>query len=409
MRRDDHEAALATLRAQLRRYDPGRYPVQHATAQFHLGVTLLQAGRPAEALEALQSAAEGFRPLAVEHAKALNMLGAALRDLGRPEEAAEAFAAARTTFGEQDLPSEEAAASYNLGLTHAAAGRHGPAIDCFSQARRRFEEARLPAQAAQAARELGAAQLAAGDAGAAVEVLDAAVEQAEQAGDRPGLGAAANALGLAHLHRGDHARAVAALRSAAGAHPRRVRPDAYAMAKANLALAYEAAGAPLRARLAARQALGAGAAAAEVRVQADAVLERVGRDAGGLADILDDEDPERWPALVREEVERWADAPAEERLPELGAWVDAVLDRSGRGPELVTVWLGALLELPPADMETGIADALAVLADRGAEARERFGAFISRAFARFHGPQWMRLKDTFDRLAAERGEEPTWR
>jgi hypothetical protein len=27
---------------------------------------------------------------------------------------------------------------------------------------------------------------------------------------------------------------------------------------------------------------------------------------------------------------------------------------------------------------------------------------------RFHPPQWMRLKDTFNRLAEEAGHEPSW-
>src|SRR5215212_11475176 len=88
--------AIEELEERLARFPPERYPVQHATAQFHLGVALANAGRPAEAERALHVAARLFAPdrLPTEHAKATNALGAALRLAGRLDEAAAAFSRA---------------------------------------------------------------------------------------------------------------------------------------------------------------------------------------------------------------------------------------------------------------------------------------------------------------------------
>jgi hypothetical protein len=41
-----------------------------------------------------------------------------------------------------------------------------------------------------------------------------------------------------------------------------------------------------------------------------------------------------------------------------------------------------------------------------AEAGERFRSQASTAMARFHVPQWMRLKDTFARIATELAVPP---
>src|SRR5919199_4190709 len=94
------EPAIAELEQRLARYPPDRYPVQHATAQFHLGVALINARAPVEGRRALERAAALFGEvgLRVEHAKALNALGAALRDSGEPEGAARAFADAADEF-----------------------------------------------------------------------------------------------------------------------------------------------------------------------------------------------------------------------------------------------------------------------------------------------------------------------
>ncbi|MGH3666364.1 MAG: hypothetical protein ACRDU8_09820, partial [Egibacteraceae bacterium] len=81
MNRDD---AITVLQGRLRHYPADRYPVQHATARFHLGQVLLDRGTAAAAEVELRTAAGLFDPrrLPVEHAKATNLLGAALRALG---------------------------------------------------------------------------------------------------------------------------------------------------------------------------------------------------------------------------------------------------------------------------------------------------------------------------------------
>ncbi|MBA2298136.1 MAG: hypothetical protein H0W14_08885, partial [Actinobacteria bacterium] len=48
--------AIQELEERLLRYDAARYPVQHATTRFHLGVVLADAGRVEEAIESLVSA-----------------------------------------------------------------------------------------------------------------------------------------------------------------------------------------------------------------------------------------------------------------------------------------------------------------------------------------------------------------
>lgn len=401
-------AAIAELQGRLRTYDAERFPVQHATAQFHLGVVLLQSGRAGEAADALRTAVELFAPLPVEQAKARNMLGAALRESGRPQDAITAFSDAADTFAKHDLPSENGAARHNLGLVHAGAGRPDLARTCFSEAWEKFEAARLPAQAAAAARELGAAHLAAGDETAAIDVLEQAVDLADRAADHPGRGAAANVLGLARLAAGDTDGAVAAFETAAGGYPRRIRPEGYAMVKANLALAFERAGAASHAALAARQALGVPSAADAVREQAGALLDRLPPGSGVLVEVLDEEPPEHWPRVLREELERWLDAAPSERQAATREWVDGLLRRDGRAPDLIYAWLAILLEAPPDEMETAVGNVLDVLGERDADARRRFREHTSRAFIRFRGPQWLRLKDTFNRLARARGEEPAW-
>jgi len=398
------------LRERLRRYPHDRYPVQHATAQFHLGTVLLNGDRSGEAAAALRVSVSGFDPqrLPVEHAKATNMLGAALRALGDLPGAATAFERAATVFERNAMAAEEAAARYNLGLVHRASGRDAAAVGCFERALRGFDEVRLAGQASAAARELGATLLSTGDADAAAAVLQRAVDAASHAGDHAALGAAANALGLAHLAADRAAEAVAAFRTAAVAHPRSVRPDGYAMAQANLALAHERLADPPRARLAARQALGVPAAPEPVRAQAAEVIARLGPAAGDVLTVLRVEDAERWEPIVRAEVARWADAPAGARRSAVGEWVDGSLADPGRGPELARALLGALLELPSPTMDAVVRTLLETVSERSAADGQRFRVELSRAMGFFHVPQWLRLKDTFNRLAGELGQDPSW-
>lgn len=395
---------LDALRARLGRYPPDRYPVQHATTQFHLGVGLADDGDLGEAERALSIACRFFRPdqLPVEHAKAANALGAVRRMAGDLDAAADSFRTAAALFGEASLVLEQGAALYNLGLVHRELGGRA-ALAPLEQARSLLDPALVPGQAAAAARELGAALLDAERPDDAVPPLEAAVQLADRAGDRAGLGAAANILGLAHLAAGRPDEAVLALEQAVAAHPRSVRPEGYAMAKANLALAREAQGSPPRARLAALQALGAPSAPGPVLAQAADVLERVGAGPGALWAVLDEETPERWAAVVREEVVRWAGADGAARDAETRAWVTGQLARPETAADLAEAYFASLVELPPTAMDTLVRSTLGALRGADAASQEHFAAQCSRALARFPVPQWMRLGDALSAVSADLG------
>lgn len=407
-----HAAApnpFTELSARLARYPADRYPVQHAATSFQLGSALIDAGRFPEAERALAVAAGLFTPdrMPGEHATALNARGAALRADGRPGEAAACFREAAEVFAGLGLELERGAALFNLGLVRRETG--DDPRDAFREARTLLDAERVPGQASAAARELGSTLLTAGAAGEAVAVLTDAVALAGRAGDLPALGAAANVLGLALLDSGDVAGAVTAFRDAAGAHPRSVRPDGYAMAKANLALACERAGDAVRGRLAARQALGVPAVPDAVVRTAAGVLHRLGPGAGGLLDVLDMEPEAAWPALVREDLQRWADAWPEDGTAEAGDLVAGVLARRERAAELVAVWLGGLLELPPPAAERIVRDLLRALQERVPDEAERIRSLVARGCARFHVPQMERLTRLFEDLAARHGGAVSWR
>jgi len=401
--------AVSELRARVQRYPPERYPVQNATASFHLGVALLEAGRAADAIAPLRSSAELFEPrLPVEHAKALNMLGAALRSTGAFADAAERFSHAANLFAAAERPVEAAAARYNLGLARREAGDLRGAVESLDTALELFDGARLPAQAAAAARELGAALLTAGDVDAAQAVLERATDRARAAEDSAGLAAAANVLGLARLAAARADAAVEAFTEAVAANPRGLRAEGHAMAKANLALAYERTGAVAAARLAARQAAGVPGAPPVVLEQAAGVIERLGTGADDLYVVLDSEPADRWPGAIRAEVLRALDAPESERRRTAAAWIDGQLARPAVAGDIAEAWLGVLLELPPPDMEAMLRATLLALAGEELERVVRFRSMTSRAMARFYLPQWSRLAATFNRLAADVGSEQVW-
>lgn len=400
---------LIELTARLARYPADRYPVQHATARFHLGSALTEVGRFDEAERELAVAAELFGPerMPTEHAKALNARGAALRAAGRPTEAIGCFVQAADAFAALERPLEQGAAWFNLGLTRREVGEDP--VEVFGRARELLDPQRVPAYAAAAARELGAALFAAGRGAEASPILVEAVALAERGGDLAGLGAAANTLGLVHLAQDRAKEAVEILRTAASAHPRTVRPEGHAMAKANLALAHEQDGDAVRARLAARQALGVPGVPEPVLTVAAGVLARLGAEPGGLLDVLDDEPADAWPALVREELLRQADARPEERAVDAQAFVAGVLDRPRTGAELVATWLGGLLELPPAVMHALATEAVVALGAQDADRMERFRSWVARGCARFHLPQMDRLTGLFEEIAARAGGPPSWR
>lgn len=415
---DAHTAAtppldelLEQLRADVDRYDPARYPVQHATACFHLGTTLLSAGCPEDATAVLTRAIEGFPDdrLPVEHAKATMMLGIARRDAGHPDAAIAAFTRAAALLAASGNELEAAASRFNAGLALRDLGQLDGARERFSAALRTFEEADVREHAAAAARELGATLLAAGDLDEAARVLGRSIELARRAGDRVALGAAANVLGIVHLTAGAFDDAHAAFADAAGAHPRSVRPAEHAMARANAALACQRAGHYDHARLAARQALAVPAADGEVVAQARSVLDELGDDDGALFAVLDAEPRERWVGILRSEQDRLDDVDDDALARHAAAVVSGLADRAVRAPDLAEAWLEVVLEQPPDRFECSIADVVGATSDLDPDAAATVRAAVASATARFPVPQLLRLQDTFTRAAEELGEASAWR
>ncbi|MFN2608406.1 MAG: hypothetical protein ABR511_11050 [Acidimicrobiales bacterium] len=400
----DADELVAELESRVRRYPPERYPVQHATAQFHLGVVLADAGRPVDARRALDVAVGLFPPdhLPVEHAKAANARGAVARLVGDLGAAAADFRVAAGVFAAHGLAAEEGAARFNLGLVERESGHGDRAVQSFLAAQGLLG----PVPAVR--RELGAAHLAAGDVDAAVAVLEEALGDARASGDRAALGAAANLAGLAHLAADRPAMAVRWFATAAAADPRGVRPDGYAVAKANLALAHERAGDAAQARLSAAQALGSPAVPAPAAGVATGVLDRLGRRAGDVMTVVADQPPERRRVVLQEELARWADAGAAERRSEAGAWVAGLLQRPEQAPELVEAWLASLLELPPRATADLVEAVVAGTGTLGPEAAQQVRSWHSRAMVTFHPPQWMRLRDIFAGAAARHGGPGDW-
>jgi tetratricopeptide (TPR) repeat protein len=397
---------------KLARYPVDRYPVQHATTQFHLGSALLQAGETAPALEALAVASRVFARagMPLETGKATVMLGVGLRAAGRLEEAADAFTRAGQVLTAADSPAEQAAAAYNLGLV--LQDRHDliGARAAWDRAGELFLAAGHPAQAGAAAREHGASLLTSGDVPAALALLEQAAALAERAGDDPGTAAAANVLGLAHLAAGDAVSAVAVLRRALAFVPRSVRPAEHAMVKANLALAHEQAGDRSRARLAALQAAATPDAAAPVRGQAQQVLSRLpGNASRDLLSVLDAEVREQWVVTVREEVMRAVELPKAERCDVVRGFLDGVLARPEASYALAETLLSVVLELPPRAFTLLVESVVAACADRPHDEDERLHAVLGSAMARFAMPQWQRLAASLNAAAEASGQPATWR
>ena len=401
-----------TLEQRLTRFPAERYPVQHATTQFHLGSQLLHTGDVAGALDALTTARDLFArsSMPLEAAKATVMLGVALRSRGRLADAAAAFTAAVHVLGRLEQPVEQAAAAYNLGLVRQDGGDVTGAHEAWTQARALFLDAGYPAQAGAAARDHGASLLTAGQLDDALPLLEQARALSERAGDGPGAGAAGNVLGLAHLAGHDAPAAVAALRDALGWFPRAVRPADHAMVKANLALAYEQAGDHARARLAARQALGLRGAAAPVRAQAQQVLERsAGQPHEDLLAALDTEDREQWVAVLREEALRVAGRSGQEQVDLVRGFLDGVLVRPDAAYALAESLLHVVLELPPPSYDALVAAIVQGVARRPEQDTERLHSVLASAMARFAIPQWQRLAAALNAAAEAAGEPARWR
>lgn len=90
------------------------------------------------------------------------------------------------------------------------------------------------------------------------------------------------------------------------------------------------------------------------------------------------------------------------------AWVEGQVDRPEATAQLADALLRGLLELPPEDFEQLLR---ALVEAVGGVAPDTAGAFRSqtaRAMAAFHLPQEARLREAFNRLAAEVGQAPEW-
>jgi len=146
-----------------------------------------------------------------------------------------------------------------------------------------------------------------------------------------------------------------------------------------------------------------------VRLQAAAAAARLGREDGDLLAVLQAlADVER-AAVAREERARGADAGKAERAVDARAWLRAVLGWPGDPAEAAEVWLGGLLELPADRLELLAGDAVRAVDGLAPEDRETVRTAVSRALARFHVPQMVRLQDVFAQAAREAGDPGPWR
>ncbi|WP_142054961.1 hypothetical protein [Pseudonocardia kunmingensis] len=85
-----------------------------------------------------------------------------------------------------------------------------------------------------------------------------------------------------------------------------------------------------------------------------------------------------------------------------------MLDRPATAAELTTIWLGGLLEMPPAVMQSLVVDVVTALRRRNPEEVERFRSLVARGCARFHIPQMDRLTRLFEDITAQMGGPSSW-
>jgi tetratricopeptide (TPR) repeat protein len=114
-----------------------------ATAWNNLGISLREAGRVEEAIDAHTRDLDLCQAVgdSDNEAVAWNNLGNALRKAGRMEEAIDAHTRARDLFQAAGDRRSEAGAWNNLGLALGEAGRAGEAIDAHTRARDLFQAA----------------------------------------------------------------------------------------------------------------------------------------------------------------------------------------------------------------------------------------------------------------------------
>jgi hypothetical protein len=88
--------------------------------------------------------------------------------------------------------------------------------------------------------------------------------------------------------------------------------------------------------------------------------------------------------------------------------VDGQVARPAVADDLAETLLAVLVELPPPAMERVVQGIVSALARTGAGATGPFVQQCSRAMARFAVPQWMRVKDHFERASAAAGLDVAW-
>jgi len=409
---------LEDLRGQLERYPADGYPVQHATASFHLGSALLHEGDTDTAQTLLRTAVQLYAgALPLEHAKALNMLGVALRQAGEPAPAVAAFTEAADTFAARKDVAEEGAARFNSGLAWLDQDDLAAAAASFEAAIQLFDPATTPGPAGAVRRELGTVRLVEGDLGRATDLLREAVTLSDSARDTTGYGAAANGLGLALLGSGDAAGAIEAFRAAAGSHPRSVRPLEFALVRANLALALEQHGNASEARVTARHTLSVEGVDPNVAEHAAGVLDRLGPPlAADLASVLQlrtahaenvTQTETALAELFREELTCLAALPAHLHAVDVGEWMQALLADEDLAADRVAAWLGAVLELPPAATQAIVTAMVDAASTAPPERAAELHALVWRGLARFHPPQAARVEELV-RAAARSADFAAW-
>jgi hypothetical protein len=146
-----------------------------------------------------------------------------------------------------------------------------------------------------------------------------------------------------------------------------------------------------------------------VRAQAEAILERLGPSESDLRTVLEREPPDGRALIVREELLRSVDAGDVELAADMRAWIAVHVGSALEPVEVAELWLGGLLEVTPDALERIARSAVTVARGSSEQDQETFRSAVSRAMARFHVPQWMRLQDVFSRAAADAGDPRPWR
>ncbi|WP_033321168.1 tetratricopeptide repeat protein [Streptomyces yerevanensis] len=184
---------------------------REAIAWTNLGLALQEAGRVAEAVDALTRARDLYWAAGDRHGEGdtWNNLGIALQEAGRAGEAIDALTRARDLFQAVGDRHGEADAWNNLGTALRRAGRVAEAVDAHTRARALHQAAGNRHREGTAWNNLGLALQEEGRAGEAVEAYGKALETYREFEDWYRAGQTLHNLALAHqtAHRPSDARA----------------------------------------------------------------------------------------------------------------------------------------------------------------------------------------------------------